>query len=196
MAQALQIGEQVKVKRGFRPKPDSAAYQQGLKSVGPNLIGEVAGPAPEGRAWLVSFDGIQVPVTKQNLIRVAEVTKQPRGRRPKAEQTAPQAQPVPEPQSAESQRPDQEQAVPKRRGRRPGKAQPVEQPSNSTELGESGLQLLNLIANKMLLKGTVKVQSETAVEVSLSDLPAEVRQQLQRLIDAKLSLDLKSLVKR
>ncbi len=63
-------------------------------------------------------------------------------------------------------------------------------------MGESGLQLLNLIANKMWLKGPVKVQPGTAVEVSFSDLPAEERQQLQRLIDAKLSLDLRSLAKR
>ena len=67
MAQALQIGERVMVKKGFRLKPDSAGYQQGLKSVGPSLVGEVAGPAPEGRAVLVSFNGIQVPVTKLNL---------------------------------------------------------------------------------------------------------------------------------
>ena len=56
MAQALQIGERVMVKKGFRLKPDSAGYQQGLKSVGPSLVGEVAGPAPEGRAVLVSFN--------------------------------------------------------------------------------------------------------------------------------------------
>ena len=49
------------------------------------------------------------------------------------------------------------------------------------------------IANKLLLKGNVRVQADTSVEVSMSDLPIDVQKQLQRLLDAKLSLDLKSL---
>ena len=126
MAQALRIGERVKVRRGFRPKPDSPAYRQGLKAVRPDLVGEIAGPAPEGRAWLVSFNGIQVPVTKQNLVRVEEVARPSRGRRSKAEQPP-------------TQQPDSEQPAPKRPGR-PRKVQPVEQPSTASELGESGFE--------------------------------------------------------
>src|SRR5215217_652982 len=228
MAQGLQVGDRVSVIRGFRTKPDSSAYRQGLKSVGPKLVGEVAGPAPEGRALLVSFKGIEVPVKTQNLERADELLKnqrrndqqtaqqsaqeqvtheamtpepeqsaqevapkKTRGRRPKAEQPAVQTL-LAEPQAAEDQESAQEVPAPRKRSGRPANAQqkkasnqPAEPPTTASEPGEGGLQLLTLIANKMLLTGNIKLQSEVAVEVSLSDLPAEVQRQLQRLIDAK-----------
>ena len=239
MAQALKIGERVMVKTGFRTKPDSSAYQQGLKSVKANVVGEVAGPAAEGRALLVNFDGVQVPVKTQNLVRAEErpkkqrsrvqaptvasgqdtvsqpiatpepqqpvpeaVVKKTRGGRPKAEQAATQLQPDAVASVAEAQQPSQEPPAPKKRGRRlgtapqtvvnTGRAEPAE---SVAEASDPGLQLLTLIANKLLLKGNVKVQADTAVEVSLRDLPSDVQKQLQRLLDAKLSLDLKSLGK-
>jgi hypothetical protein len=243
MTQVLQIGERVSVKKGFRTKPDSYAYQQGLKSVSPNLVGEVAGQAPDSRELIVSFKSIPVFVKKQNLVRAHKrINRQPVVESTASKETEPEISPpthfsvleerygqgqeaeqyfmaverILEPEGTLDQPPVEAQSrivpwthpksarqidtqslvPPPRKATDSPQTQRAEQRSVETEAAESGLLLLTLIANKVLLKGNVKIRLETAVEISLGDLPAEMQKQLQSLIDAKLSLDLRSLWKR
>src|SRR4051794_12238383 len=90
MARELKPGEQVKVKKTFRPKRNSDAYQQGLTSVNPGEVGEVVGNA-EGRSVVVNFKGIDVAITKQSLERVKAPAPKRRGKRAEAAEAQPAA---------------------------------------------------------------------------------------------------------
>ena len=54
---------------------------------------------------------------------------------------------------------------------------------------------VNAVANKLLLKGGSRVEQDGVVELSLHELPADVRERLQALIDAKLAFNPKDLGK-
>jgi hypothetical protein len=200
MARDLKNGDRVVVKKTFRVKKGTPAHKQGLKTVKEGDTGEVVGPA-EGRAVTVSFNGIEVPITKQSLTRAeeAEQTAAAPEEATKPAKTSRKQQETPaEPAQAAAEMPAQEETAPKRRGRKPGsgrKAVVVAQAADASGANdaESGQQLVTLIANKLLLKGSVRAEPGTSIEVMLSDLPEPVRSQIQRLVDAKLSLDLKSL---
>jgi hypothetical protein len=51
------------------------------------------------------------------------------------------------------------------------------------------------VANNLLIKGSTRVEQDGVVELSLHDLPADVRARLQALIDAKLAFNPKDLGK-
>jgi hypothetical protein len=55
---------------------------------------------------------------------------------------------------------------------------------------------LNAVANKLLLRGETRVEPDGLIELSLHELPAEVRERLQALIDAKLAFNPKDLGKK
>ena len=176
MAKELKFGEQVTVKRDVPVSRKSAAYQQGLKKIKPGDIGEVVGPA-EGRALTVKFKGIETVVSKLRLTRPDESPAQkdkPAARKPATEKPTPGAAPQPADRSvAETQ-----------------------QPVPVHDFEEGALHLLNAVANQLLLKGGTRVDPDGVVQLSLKDLPAEVHERLQALIDAKLAFNPKDLGKK
>ncbi len=168
MAKDLKPGEPITVNRELHLSRKSDAYQRGLKRVKPGDIGEVVGPAA-GRALTVKFNGIDTVVSKQSLIRPGEPPAQkakPAARKPVPAKAAKATIPAPD-------------AAP--RATAPVKASPA------LDFEESALHLLNAVANKLLLKGGTRVEPDGVVELSLHDLPADVRERLQALIDAKLA---------
>jgi hypothetical protein len=176
MAKELKPGEPVTVDSELNLNKTSAAYKQGLQQIKPGDIGEVVGPA-EGRALTVKFNGIETVVSKLRLVRPGEVSAQktqPAARKPAKPKTAP-AKPksTPTPQATEAIK---------------------EAPAQDVE--DSALHLLNAVANKLLLKGGTRVEQDGMVELALKDLPADVRQRLQALIDAKLAFNPKELRKK
>ena len=170
MAKELKPGEQVTVNREVHISRKSEAYQHGLKRVKPGDVGEVVGPA-EGRALTVKFNGIETVVSKLRLARPGEVPVQKE--KPAARKRS-QARATVTPGAA-SQDPIQVTASP------------------AHAMEEGALHLLNAVANKLLLKGSTRVEQDGMVELSLHDLPAEVRERLQALIDAKLAFHPKDL---
>jgi hypothetical protein len=176
MAKDLKPGEPVTVDSELNLDKTSAAYKQGLKQIKPGEIGEVVGQA-EGRALKVKFNGIETVVSKLRLIRPGEASAQktqpaaPKPAKPKAAPAKPKSVPAP-----------QATAVVK------------EVPAQDVE--ESALHLLNAVANKLLLKGGTRVEQDGMVELTLKDLPPDVRQRLQALIDAKLAFNPKELRKK
>src|SRR5450631_25947 len=66
MAQNLEIGQYVTVKKHLDFDKKSDTYMQGLTSLEPGVVGKVVAPA-EGRAVVVEFDGIRASITKQRL---------------------------------------------------------------------------------------------------------------------------------
>src|SRR4051794_39085440 len=108
MARELKPGEQVQVKKTFRPKRASDAHQQGLKSVNPGDVGEVVGSA-EGRSVVVRFKGIEFPITKQSLERFEEPAPKRRGKRAEAAEAQPAAA-----ETTQAAPPAQEAPAPKR----------------------------------------------------------------------------------
>ena len=181
MAKELKPGEPVTVKREVPFPRKSDAYKQGIKSITPGEIGEVVGPA-EGRALTVKFHGIETVVAKQSLVRPGEALTQkdkPAAQKPaKGKSTSGAA-----PQSAVRAAAETPMAPPQVQAR----------PEQDFEKGAR--ELLNAVANKLLLRGGTRVEQDGVVELSLHDLPEEVRERLQALIDAKLAFNPKDLRK-
>ncbi len=176
MAKELKPGEPVTVNREVHMSRQSEAYQHGLKRVKPGDVGEVVGPA-EGRALTVKFKGIETVVSKLRLARPGEVGGQkekPATRKP-TQATAVKAAASPD---TLPQPPAQVKAA------------------LPQEVEDGALHLLNAVANKLLLKGSIRVEQDGVVELSLHDLPADVRARLQALIDAKLAFNPKDLGKK
>jgi hypothetical protein len=175
MAKELKPGERVTVNRELHIKRTSEAYQHGLKRVKPGDLGEVVGPA-EGRALTVKFKGIDTVVSKLRLARPEQppATKaKPAARKPvQAKAAKASATPGTAPQASAHV-----------------KASPAQ------DFEDGALHLLNTVANKLLLKGSTRIEQDGVVEVSLHDLPANVRERLQALIDAKLAFNPKDLGK-
>lgn len=180
MARDLKRGEPVTVKSEVHMSSKSEAYKHGLKKIAKGDIGEVVGPA-EGRALTVRFKGVDAVVSKQSLERPTGAPPQkakPTAAKPakakpalaKPVATAQAATPSPEPASQANASPAQ-------------------------DIDDGGSQLLNAVANKLLLRGSTRVERESVVEVSLSELPADVRERLQALIDAKLAFNPRDLKK-
>ena len=176
MAKELKPGEQVTVNREVHVSRKSEAYQHGLKRVKPGDVGEVVGPA-EGRALTVKFNGIETVVSKLSLARPGEGAAH---KEKAAARKRPQAKAVKAAASLDAmpQPPVQVKAAP---------PQDVE---------DGALHLLNAVANKLLLKGSTRVEPDGVVELALHDLPADVRARLQALIDAKLAFNPKDLGKK
>ena len=177
MAKELKPGESVTVNREVHLSRTSEAYQHGLKRVKPGDLGEVVGPAA-GRALTVKFNGIDTVVSKQSLIRPGE---------PPA-QTAKPAAKKPAPAKAAKATTSAPDAAP--RATAPVKA------ATAPDFEDSALHLFNAVANKLLLKGGTRVEPDGVVELSLHDLPADVRERLQALIDAKLAFHPKDVRKK
>ncbi len=173
MAKELKPGEPVTVKRELHLSRKSEAYQHGLKRVKPGEVGEVVGPAA-GRALTVKFHGIETVVSKLRLARPEEVAahKEKTAARKPSQATAVKAAASPD---ALPQPPVQVKAA------------------LPQEVEDGALHLLNAVANKLLLKGSTRVEPDGVVELSLHDLPADVRARLQALIDAKLAFNPKDL---
>jgi hypothetical protein len=188
MAKELRPGERVTVIGELRNSNKSAAYKQGLKKIYPGDIGEVVGPA-EGRALTVKFNGIETVVSKQRLTRPGESPAQkdkPVARKPASPKSA-KAKPTPAAAPQAVARPVEETQQ---------RAATQAKPSPAHDFEEGAFQLLNAVANKLLLRGGTRVEQDGVVELSLKDLPAEVRERLQVLIDAKLAFNPKDLVKK
>ncbi len=176
MATELKPGEQVTVNRELHINRTSEAYQHGLKRVKPGDLGEVVGPA-EGRALTVKFNGIDTVVSKLRLTRPGQLP-------------APKAKPA-------ARKPAHAKAAKASatRGAAPQATAPVKA-SPAQDFEDGALHLLNAVANKLLLKGGSRVEQDGVVELSLRDLPADVRGRLQALIDAKLAFNPKDLGKK
>jgi hypothetical protein len=187
MAKELKPGEPVTVDSELNLSKTSEAYKHGLKQIKPGDIGEVVGPA-EGRALTVKFNGIETVVSKLRLIRPGQSSapKAP----PAARKPAP---PKPAPAKPTSGAAPQTAAQPVKKTQQ-ATAPVKEAPARDIE--EGALQLLNTVANKLLLKGGTRVEHNGVVELALNDLPAEVRERLQALIDAKLAFNPKDLPKK
>ncbi len=170
MAKGLKAGDSVAVSKPLKFKRTSNEYKAGLKSLEQGQIGQVIDSA-RGRSVVVEFEGKRATISSQRLQKM---------------------------QTGEA---------PRRRGRRAAIANPAQQELHtapaSTGIGVSQPQseLFNYdspkfaasIANKLLLSGGLKDENETVVvEIRLSDLPAEVRDRIQALMQAKLSLGLES----
>jgi hypothetical protein len=182
MAKELKPGEQVTVDSELNLNKTSEAYKKGLKQIKPGDIGEVVGPA-EGRALTVKFNGIETVVSKLRLMRPGE-------------SSAPKAPPAvrkPTPAKPTSGAAPKVAAQPVATA--PQATTPVKKPS-AQAVEESTLQLLNAVANKLLLKGGTRVEPDGVIELALKELPAEVRERLQALIDAKLAFNPKELPKK
>jgi hypothetical protein len=173
MAKELKVGEKVTVNREVHINRNSEAYQHGLKRVKPGDVGEVVGPA-EGRALTVKFKGIDTVVSKLRLAR-------------------PEQPPAPKAKNA-ARKPVQAKVT--KASATPAAAPQASAPvaaSPAQDFEDGALHLLNTVANKLLLKGSTRIEQDGVVEVSLHDLPATVRERLQALIDAKLAFNPKDL---
>jgi cell division septation protein DedD len=187
MAKELKPGEQVTVDSELHPSKTSEAYKKGLKQIKPGDIGEVVGPA-EGRALTVKFNGIETVVSKLRLIRSGEAAAQKAP--PAARKPAPPKPPQAKPTSGAVPRADAQPVEKTQQATAPAKE------SSAHAVEEGAFQLLNAVANKLLLKGGTQVEQNGVVELALKDLPAEVRERLQALIDAKLAFNPKDLPKK
>jgi hypothetical protein len=63
----------------------------------------------------------------------------------------------------------------------------------ATHSADFGLDLVNLMANKLLLNGGIRADAEPVVELRLAELPPQVEKTLRALLQAKLSLGVQAL---
>ena len=176
MAKGLKAGDSVAVSKPLKFKKTSAEFKNGLKSLELGQIGQVVDSA-RGRSVIVEFEGKRATISSQRLKKM---------------------------QTGEA---------PRRRGRRTAIANPANSASPAqpesyrapalgvTSIGQPSSELFNYsspkfaasIANKLLLSGGLKDDNASVVvEIRLSELPAEVRERIQALMQAKLSLGLES----
>jgi len=176
MAKGLKAGDSVAVSKPLKFKKTSNEYKAGLKSLELGQIGQVVDSA-RGRSVIVEFEGKRATISSQRLEKM-QTGETPRRRGRRAAIANP-ANPV---------SPAQQESY-----RAPALA--------ATNIGQPSSELFNYdspkfaasIANKLLLSGGLKDENASVVvEIRLSDLPAEVRERIQALMQAKLSLGLES----
>lgn len=164
MARKLIPNEKVTVDQTVKFDPESETYQKGLFSVEPGQIGSVVGPALQGRATIVDFDGVQAVISRLRLQRPASKGKgKGRGSKKKVEQ-------LPSPKIESSQ------------------AQDVI-PDQNFVPDDADLQLVSAITNTLLLSGGLKDDSEAVIQVRFADLPENVQKKIRNLMKAKLDFN-------
>ena len=162
MATNLKAGEHVTVDRTIEFDATSESSEKGLRSVEAGHVGVVIGRAPQGRATIVEFSGIPAIITNQRLVRAAD---KPLGKK----------------------RGRKKQGVSTSTVTKSSSVEDLHNPSGSAE-EEPSLQLVNQIANALLLNGGLKEEDNTVIQLLFADLPDSVQAQLRALIKAKLSL--------
>jgi hypothetical protein len=160
MAKNLKKDERVTVDRVFEFDADSGPFAQGLPRVEIGQVGTVVDAAPQGRASIVDFDGIQVTISNQRLARLDE--KPARGKRGRKKKLLPTPKTV-------------------------SKRARMSKPEVSTEA--SSEQIITQIANTLLLNGGLKDDSEAVIQLRFSELPEHIKSQIRALIQAKLDLN-------
>jgi len=162
MAKGLKPGDTVTVREEIRMPRKSEVYQQGLKRLRPGDVGRIVGAA-EGRSVVVEFaGGKQVKLASQRLERATRSAR-----------------------SAE----EGTNGVSERTARR-RVAGESSIPDEASLIDYNNPQLITTVANRLLLNGGLKTESDAfVVQIKLSDLPAAVQQQVKSLMNAKLALD-------
>jgi len=165
MAKGLKVGDAVTVREEMRLPRKTEAYQQGLKRLKPGDIGKIVSAVEGSRSVVVDFGGKNVPLASQRLNRAEEQKSAPA-------------------QAAEGEEKP-------RRGRRKvqdsGAAQP--QSDRTGLIDYTSPKFLQVAANALLRSSADGAEAETVVvQVKLSDLPNDVQQKIQALMQAKLDL--------
>ena len=168
MAKGLKAGDSVSVSKPKKFKRTSVEYKNGLKSVAEGQVGQVIDSA-RGRSVVVDFEGKRATISSQSLQKVPTGDGSQRARRRAAIANPAQADTSKAPTTAASAA-----------GQSPTALFNYESPTFAAS-----------IANKLLLNGGLKDENETVVvEIHLSELPTAVRDRIQSLMQAKLSLGL------
>lgn len=158
MAKNLKSGEKVTVDRVVEFDPKSESFINGLPQITAGQVGVVVDAAPQGRASIVDFDGIQATVSNQRLQRLeTPPVKGKRGRKKRAT-TAASAK-VKTANNVQKSSPD-----------------------------ETSEQIITQLANTLLLNGGLKQNGEVVIQLRFDELPESVKTQIRKLIDAKLAL--------
>jgi|GEM_PF-4688035 hypothetical protein len=159
MAKGLKVGDAVTVRKDMRLRRKDPAYQQGLKSIKSGEIGHVVSTADDrSRSVIVEFKGVPVKLASQRLERATP------------------------PVVTGTKVPDAGQPAQSRRGRRRAAAE-------LDLLNYNNPDFIAEVANRLLMAGGAEPSPETVVvQIKLSDLPAQVQQQVKSLMRAKLDL--------
>jgi hypothetical protein len=167
VAKGLKPGDPVTVIELFRFKNNSAESKNGLKSVQPGEVGHVVETA-QGRSVVVEFKGVRgtIPSRRLELAHEPAKTTSRRGRRKQIE------------------RAEAETIVASRKT--------TKAPAPQTEVGSYDRRWMTALANKLLMTGNTKPDKEAAIEIRLADLPDDLQQQIQALVQAKLTLGFES----
>jgi hypothetical protein len=163
MAKGLKLGDTVTVREEMRMPRKSEVYQQGLRRIRPGDLGRIVSMA-EGRSVVVEFaGGKQVKLASQRLERATAAATNGEGIEGVGRRAV-------EPRGAaagESSMPDE-----------------------ASLIDYNNPRLITTVANRLLLSGGLKPDSEAfVVQIKLSDLPATVQKQVRALMHAKLALD-------
>jgi hypothetical protein len=164
VAKGLKPGDPVSVIEPFRFKRNSAESKSGLKSVMPGEVGHVVEPG-QGRSVVVEFKGVRGTIPSRRL-QLAPETASRRARSKRIEQAKPQTT--------------------------TSSSEAAKAPAHKAEVGSYDRRWMTALANKLLMTGNTKPDKEAAIEIRLADLPEDLQQQIQALVQAKLVLGLES----
>ena len=162
MARNLKAGEQITVDKTSDFDPTSESYGHGLARIEPGQAGIVVSAAPQGRASIVEFNGVQATLSNRQLTRIGDIPiKKNRGRKKRD---------VPAPKVGNSARRKSTEGT------------------QITHADETQMQLVTTVANTLLLNGGLKDEGEAVIQIRFADLPESVKFQIRTLIEAKLAL--------
>jgi hypothetical protein len=168
MATGLKVGDKVIAKDGRKIKPDPQNPDNHLSRLNKGQVATVI-RVSTGRAFIVEFNGKRGEVSAQQLVRYEGAS------------------------GASNEATVEKSAAPRASVGRPRKESAAPSQDQSKGVTSYGTDLVNLMANKLLLNGGIQAGAEPVVELKLAELPPEVEKTLRALVEAKLLLGVQSL---